>query len=104
MTNSHIDTITQAGILCKRNMKKESGPQKWRISRTGPVRPLDFREQKMRNISKAIVKHRVLILILAVLLAVPAAIGYIHTRVNYDLLVYLPDEIDTMKGQDILID
>ena len=104
MTNGHIDTITQAGILCKRNMKKESGPQKWRISRTGPVRPLDFREQKMRNISKAIVKHRVLILILAVLLAVPAAIGYIHTRVNYDLLVYLPDEIDTMKGQDILID
>ena len=58
----------------------------------------------MRNISKAIVKHRVLILVLALLLAIPAAIGYIHTRVNYDLLVYLPDEIDTMKGQDILID
>ena len=34
----------------------------------------------------------------------PAALGYFHTRVNYDILTYLPKEIDTMKGQDILLD
>jgi hypothetical protein len=44
----------------------------------------------------------VLILILAVALLVPSAIGYFNTRVNYDILSYLPDEIETMKGQEIL--
>ncbi|OKZ56602.1 MAG: hypothetical protein BHV91_05705 [Clostridiales bacterium 44_9] len=39
-----------------------------------------------------------------IILLFPAALGYFHTRVNYDILTYLPKEIDTMKGQDILLD
>ena len=48
--------------------------------------------------------YRIPILILSVLLLVPAAIGYFNTKVNYDILYYLPGDIDTMKGQDILLD
>lgn len=58
----------------------------------------------MKNIRKAIVKNRVFILILAVLLLIPSGIGYLKTRVNYDILYYLPGEIETMVGQDILKD
>lgn len=56
----------------------------------------------MNKMSQAIVKGRILILILAVLLLIPARIGYIKTRTNYDVLTYLPKDIETMKGQDIL--
>lgn len=56
----------------------------------------------MKKLRKMIVKHRVLILILSVLLLIPSVIGYLKTRVNYDILYYLPDEIETMVGQDIL--
>lgn len=56
----------------------------------------------MKRFSRWIVKHRVLVLILAVVLAIPSYFMYIHTRVNYDMLSYLPGNIDTMKGQDIL--
>ncbi len=49
-----------------------------------------------------IVKHRVLILVFGVLLLIPCAFGYINTRTNYDILSYLPSDIETMKGQDIL--
>ncbi len=49
-----------------------------------------------------IVRHRVIILILGILLLIPCAIGYITTRTNYDILSYLPSDIETMKGQDIL--
>ena len=38
------------------------------------------------------------------MLLIPATIGYINTRVNYDILYYLPDDIETMKGQDILVE
>lgn len=58
----------------------------------------------MKKFGKGVVKCRVLILILSVALLVPAAIGYFNTRVNYDILSYLPEEIETMKGQDILKD
>lgn len=58
----------------------------------------------MKSIRKAIVKYRVAILIIAILLLIPSAIGYMKTRVNYDILYYLPDEIETMVGQDILKD
>ncbi|MCI5934586.1 MAG: efflux RND transporter permease subunit [Lachnospiraceae bacterium] len=58
----------------------------------------------MKKFGKGIVKYRVLILILAIVLLVPSAIGYFHTRVNYDILSYLPKDIETMKGQDILVD
>jgi predicted RND superfamily exporter protein len=53
---------------------------------------------------KWVVKHRSLILIIGILLLIPSAFGYFHTRVNYDILNYLPDEIDTMKGQEIMVD
>ncbi len=56
----------------------------------------------MQRFAKAVVKLRVPILILAFLLLIPSGIGYINTKVNYDMLSYLPEEIDTMKGQDIL--
>ena len=56
----------------------------------------------MVNFGKKVVKYRVLILILGVLLLIPSVFGYLNTRVNYDVLTYLPDNIETMKGQDIL--
>ena len=58
----------------------------------------------MKKFGKLIVKLRIPILILSVLLLIPAAIGYFNTKVNYDILYYLPGHIDTMKGQDILLD
>ena len=54
--------------------------------------------------SRFIVKSRVIILIVAVALLVPAAIGMITQRINYDMLTYLPSDIDTMIGQDILME
>lgn len=54
--------------------------------------------------AKGIVKFRIPILIAAIVLLIPAYIGYVNTRVNYDVLVYLPKDIETMKGQDILED
>ena len=51
-----------------------------------------------------IVKLRIPILIVSILLLIPAAIGYFNTRINYDILYYLPKDIDTMQGQDILLD
>lgn len=58
----------------------------------------------MKKFGEAVVKLRVPILILSVLLLFPSAWGYFHTRVNYDILSYLPEDIETMKGQDILVD
>lgn len=58
----------------------------------------------MLKLGRKIVKCRIPIFILSLLLLIPAGIGYINTRVNYDVLYYLPDEIETMQGQDILVD
>ena len=58
----------------------------------------------MLKLGKKIVKYRIPILILSFLLLIPATISYIDTRINYDILSYLPDDIDTMKGQEILTD
>ena len=58
----------------------------------------------MVKLGRKIVKFRIPIFILSLLLLIPAGIGYINTRVNYDVLYYLPDDIETMKGQDILVD
>ena len=58
----------------------------------------------MIKFGKGVVKFRIPILILSILLLIPAGIGYINTRVNYDILSYLPDGIETMEGQDILMD
>ncbi len=60
------------------------------------------RDDKMLKFGEWIAKHRALILVVAVLLLIPSAIGYINTRVNYDILSYLPKDINTMIGQDIL--
>lgn len=58
----------------------------------------------MKKISKFICQHRLLIVILSGVLMIPAIIGYIATKVNYDLLVYLPSDIETIEGQEILTD
>ena len=47
---------------------------------------------------------RYVIMIVSVLLLIPAAVGYLHTRINYDMLSYLPEDIETMKGQRIMVD
>lgn len=58
----------------------------------------------MVTFGKGVVKFRIPILIIAFLLLIPSGIGYMKTRVNYDILSYLPGEIETMEGQDILLD
>ncbi len=58
----------------------------------------------MNKLSELIVKLRYVILIAAIALLIPSAIGYFNTRVNYDILTYLPKDIETMKGQDVLLD
>ena len=52
---------------------------------------------------KKLVKFRIPILIISILLLIPAGLGYVNTRVNYDVLTYLPEDIETMQGQDILV-
>lgn len=60
--------------------------------------------RKMIKFGKGVVKARLVIFLAAIVLLVPAGFGYLHTRVNYDILSYLPEDIETMKGQDILVD
>lgn len=57
----------------------------------------------MKALSKGIVKTRFLILLISIGLLIPSAIGYFNVRVNYDILTYLPEEIETMQGQEILL-
>lgn len=58
----------------------------------------------MDKLGNGIVKLRVPIFIIGILLLIPSALGYINTRVNYDILSYLPKDIETMVGQDILVE
>lgn len=58
----------------------------------------------MINFGKKVVKFRVPIFIVSLILLIPSAFGYFGTKINYDILSYLPDDIETMKGQDILVD
>jgi hypothetical protein len=58
----------------------------------------------MLRFGKKVAKYRVWILVLSVLLLIPSAFGFLSTRVNYDILCYLPDDIETMEGQQILLD
>lgn len=58
----------------------------------------------MKKFGKFVVKFRVFIIIVSLALLVPSALGYINTRVNYDILSYLPGDIETMQGQEILLD
>ena len=58
----------------------------------------------MVKVGKWIARHRILMLIIGFILVIPSAIGMAKTRVNYDLLSYLPEHLETVKGQDILVD
>ncbi|WP_077533872.1 efflux RND transporter permease subunit [Massiliimalia massiliensis] len=58
----------------------------------------------MVRFGKGVVKFRVPILIVCFLLLIPSILGMAFTRINYDILDYLPDDMDTVKGQDILLD
>ncbi len=57
----------------------------------------------MVEFGKKVVKYKIPIFILSLLLLIPSVFGFLFTRVNYDILSYLPDDIETMKGQDILV-
>lgn len=56
----------------------------------------------MHKISRFICKHHKLILIIALILLIPAYFGYKATRINYDILTYLPNDVETIKGENIL--
>lgn len=56
----------------------------------------------MVKVGKKIVKFRVPILIFSIILLIPAVWGYVNTRINYDVLTYLPEDIETMQGQEIM--
>ena len=58
----------------------------------------------MKKVGAGIVRLRIFILILSVVLLVPSVIGVMKTHINYDILSYLPDDIETMKGQDIMLE
>lgn len=57
----------------------------------------------MKHIGKIIAKYRIIVIIVALALLVPSALGYLRTRVNYDILSYLPNTLDTVYGQDVLV-
>lgn len=56
------------------------------------------------KIGHKIVKHRHIVLIVALILLIPAFMGYKSTKINYDMLTYLPEDMDTVKGQNMLMD
>ena len=58
----------------------------------------------MVKFGKQIAKHKKLVILLCALLLIPSVYGYVRTRINYDILSYLPDHLETVKGQDILVD
>ena len=58
----------------------------------------------MKHFANFITKHYIVIVFIAIVLLIPAAIGYFNTRVNYDILVYLPQDNETIQGQNILTD
>ena len=58
----------------------------------------------MIKVGKWIAKHKVVIVIVSLLLLIPSFLGMAATRVNYDILSYLPDSLETVEGQDIMVD
>ena len=58
----------------------------------------------MKRISDYIVRHYIVIIVIGLILLIPSIIGYIKTNINYNILVYLPESVDTIKGQHILTD
>ena len=63
-----------------------------------------MKQQISMRLAQGVVKLRIPILILAVLLMIPAVFGYANTRVNYDMLTYLPKDMETVVGQDLLME
>ena len=57
----------------------------------------------MVKTGKWIAKHRILIVLIGILLLIPSVIGTIKTRINYDILSYLPESLETVKGQDVMV-
>ena len=58
----------------------------------------------MIKVGKWIAKHKVLIVLIGLVLLVPSVLGIAATRVNYDILSYLPESLETVKGQDVMVD
>ena len=56
----------------------------------------------MKKFKEFIVNHSILVVIISLLLLIPSIIGYVNTKINYNILVYLPEDIETIKGQNIL--
>ena len=56
----------------------------------------------MKKFGEFICKHKIIILIIAIILCIPSIYGMLSTRVNYDILSYLPNDIETIKGENIL--
>lgn len=62
------------------------------------------RNQENMKFGKTVVKFRIPILVIALVLLIPSAVGMVKTRINYDMLTYLPDDLETVQGQDILME
>ncbi len=58
----------------------------------------------MKKFAKSITNHPFMVLVISVILFIISIFGYVNTRINYDILVYLPDSIETIKGEKILTD
>lgn len=58
----------------------------------------------MKKFKEFITNHSLLVVVISCVLLIPSIIGYYNTKVNYDILVYLPEDIETIKGQNILTD
>ena len=58
----------------------------------------------MIKVGKWIAKHKILIILIGIVLLIPAYLGMVATRINYDVLSYLPDTLETVEGQDIMVD
>ncbi|MDY3746279.1 MAG: MMPL family transporter [Lachnospiraceae bacterium] len=58
----------------------------------------------MVKFGKQVAKHKVLVVLVCILLLIPSVFGYMKTRINYDLLSYLPNHLETVAGQDIMVD
>ena len=57
----------------------------------------------MKAFGKLIARYKVVVIVLAVALLIPSGIGYVRTKINYDILSYLPDSLETVYGQDIMV-
>ena len=64
----------------------------------------DKEVETVKHFTKGMVRHRVLIIILCLALVVPSVLGMAATKTKYDLLYYLPQDLETVKGQEILLE